>query len=287
MMRIASFGAVLFAVIALPGRSATSWSGEQVVAEVPADTTCPASNVRNTGRAILCARVVDRSTGAGVPGGHVQFVRHDGASMAGTIERDGTFSINVPGGRGKLTIWWSCRPSVRRVETLMVPAGQGIWRTFRVAMAPADTLCRRESEDRTDPGDAAVPRWISRGPCFAISLGPWTPALRAGDIPPRRVRLDSARQAGGEVRSSQPLHDVDPTGPRWRSEGWRPLQGDSIELFWSRDFSGVALTLGVRGDSLVGRGMWTDDIIVTDSLGFLDRKRYPNGAASARQVPCT
>lgn len=60
----------------------------------------------------------------------------------------------------------------------------------------------------------------------------------------------------------------------------------SVQLIWNQDFSGVALTLGVQGDSLAGRGIWTTDLIITDSLGFLDRNVYPNGAASARRVPC-
>lgn len=284
MMRMAWLGAVLFAASALSGSSATSVRVAPLIPEAKTDAACPALNVRKTSRAILCARVIDGRTGVGVPGGDVEFVRKDGASMAGTIERDGTFGINVPGGHGTLTIHWSCRRSVRLVDTLTVPAGRGIERTFRVAISPADTLCRRESEDQTDPSPAAVARWMSRGPCFAISLAPWKPRLGAGATPPRWVRLDSAHQAGGRTNSIQPLHHP---GTGWRFAGWQPLRGDSIGLFWNKEFTRVALTLGVHADSLAGRGMWTNDIIVTDSLGFLDRTLYPNGAASARRVPCT
>lgn len=72
----------------------------------------------------------------------------------------------------------------------------------------------------------------------------------------------------------------------WRGARWTPLQADSIQLQWNRDFDGVTVTLGIQGDSLAGQGMWIDDIIVKDSLGFLDRNRYPNGSVSARRVPC-
>lgn len=286
MSRTSWFAAVLLAVISLSCGYGNPGRVEPPSSQAPADTSCLAPNVRNTGRAILCARVIDRRTGAGVPGGDVQFVRNDGGSMAGTIERDGTFSINVPGGQGRLTIAWSCRRSVRLVDTLTVPAGQGMYRTFRVDVTPADTLCRRESEDLSDTSRAAVRRWVSRGPCLALALRPWRPALHSQDTPPRWVRLDTTSQAAGAPGSTQPLHYQPYSGASWRSADWTPLQGDSIQLSWGKDFSGVFLTLGVQGDSLAGRGMWVGDIIITDSLGFLDRKVYPNGAASARRVPC-
>lgn len=286
MSRRPWFGAVLFAVITLSGGSGAPVRGAPANSGVPADTSCRASNVRNTDRAILCARVIDRRTGVGVPGGDVEFVRKDGASMAGQIERDGTFSINVPGGRGILTIAWSCRRSVRLVDTLTVPAGKGMSRTFRVAMAPADTLCRRESEDLSDTSHAAVARWVSRGPCFALTLRDWKPALHAQERPPRWVRLDSVHPGARRTGSAQPLYDEHSGREIWRATGWSPLQGDSIQLYWSKDFDGVSLTLGVQGDSLAGHGIWTHDMIITDSLGFLDRRVYPNGAASARRVPC-
>lgn len=286
MWRRSWFGGVLFAVTTLSCGLGTPGRVEPASSETLAQTGCPASNVRNTDRAILCARVIDRRTGVGVPGGDVEFVRKGGGSMAGEIEPDGTFGINVPGGRGTLTIHWSCRRSVRLVKTLTIPAGQGMERTFRVAITPADTLCRRESRDLSDTSHAAVARWVSRGPCFSLALGPWKPALRTGNMPPRWVRLDSAPRPSSEPGSIQPLHYERSSGVSWRSAGWKPLQGDSIELFWSKDFEGVNLTLGVQGDSLAGRGIWTSDMIFTDSLGFLDRTIYPNGAASARRVPC-
>ena len=285
MLRTAWSGAVLFAVVTLSGGAARSGRPEALGWEAPADTGCPAANVRNTGRAILCARVIDGRTGVGVPGGSVDFERNGGGSMHGAIRRDGRFSINVPGGHGILTISWSCRRSVRWEDTLTVPAGQGISRTFEVAVTPADTLCRREFEDRSDTSHAAVARWISRGLCFAIALGQWNPPLRGANLP-RQVRLDSAQSPRRAAHASQPLRYEPPDGSRWRRAGWRPLQGDSIEIYWGGDFVGIGLALGVQADSLAGRGMWTDDIVITDSLGFLDRARYPNGPASARRVSC-
>lgn len=280
------FGGVLVAVTTLSCGLGTPGRVEPSNSETLSRTGCQASNVRNTDRAILCARVIDGRTGVGVPGGDVEFVREDGGSMAGMIDRDGTFSINVPGGRGTLRIDWSCRRSVRLVDTLTIPAGQGMERTFRVAVTPADTLCRRESRDLSDTSRAAVARWVSRGPCFALALGPWKPTISAEHMPPAWVRLDSAHQPSSQPASIQPLHHEPSNRTNWRSAGWRPLQGDSIELLWSKDFDGVRLTLGVQGDSLAGRGIWTSDMIFTDSLGFLDRTIYPNGPASARPVPC-
>jgi hypothetical protein len=216
----------------------------------------------------------------------VEFVRKgDGESMAGTIERDGSFSINVPAGFGTLTIDWSCRRSVHLVETLTLPEGRGIDRTYKVAVTPADTLCRRESEDLSDTSRAAVARWISRGPCFAVAVQPWRPRLIARVMPPAWVRLDSVQPAGAQG-SDRPLHYEPRPGSSWRYGGWRPLQGDSIQFYWNEDFMGISLTLGPSADSLAGRGMLTDDIVITDSLGFLDRNRYPNGPASAHRVPC-
>jgi hypothetical protein len=286
MSRRTRFGGVLLAVTTLSCGLGTPGRVEPANSEALSQTDCPASHVRNTDRALLCARVIDRRTGVGVPGGDVEFVRKDGESMAGTIEPDGTFSINVPGGRGMLTINWSCRRSVRLVNALTVPAGQGMERTFRVAITPADTLCRRESQDLSDTSHAAVARWVSRGPCFALALGQWKPTISAEHMPPPWVRLDSAPQPSSKPGSVQPLHYERSGRASWRSAGWRPLQGDSIELLWSKDFDGVSLTLGVQGDSLAGRGIWTSDMIFTDSLGFLDRTIYPDGAASARRVPC-
>lgn len=285
-MRTVWYGAVLLTTIALSGSCVTPRRFEPATSDTPADTACPAANVRNTERAVLCARVIDARTGVGVPGGDVTFVRKGGGSMSGPIYRDGTFSLNVPGGHGTLTIAWSCRRSVRLVDTLTIPAGRGVWRTFRVDVAPADTLCRRKREDRSDPSPGAVVRWMNRGPCFAISLGRWRPTLDASAVPPRRVQLDTAHQARGAAGSSHPLHHEPSSGAEWRFAGWRPLQGDSITLFWGTGFSGVELTLGVEGDSLAGRGIWTDDIIITDARGFRDTRGYPKGAAAARQVPC-
>lgn len=253
-------------------------------ADAAADTSCPASNVRGTDRAILCGRVVNEHTGHGLPGGDVRFVRGDGRSMLGAIERDGTFGINVPGGHGTLTIEWSCRTAVKLVDTLTVPPGRGLVRTFSVPVAPADTMCRREWDDRTDRSRASIARWITRGPCFAIAVEPWDPPLDPGYVPPHWVRLDSLPQAQNAPGSIQPLHHT--AGARWPSTGWGPLQGDSLQLYLNKDFTGVLLTLGLSADSLAGQGHWTDDIIETDSLGFLKMEGRPKGTVSARRIPC-
>jgi hypothetical protein len=284
-MHASRFGILVFATLIVSG-CATPSRAQQSPPAQQVDRPCPAANVRNTSRAILCARVIDRRTGVGVPGGQVQFVRDDGASMAGTIQRDGTFSLNVPGGRGRLTIAWSCRASTRMVETLTIPAGQGTARTFTVSVVPSDTLCRRELQDRTDTTRAAITRWINRGPCLAISLGPWGRALGSNDAPPQQVRLDSLAQSRSRAGSSQPLHYDPPSGTRWHFAGWRPMVGDSLNLYWSTGFTGVSLTLGVAADSLAGRGIWTHDVVITDSLGFRDTSGLPKGAASARRVQC-
>jgi hypothetical protein len=278
--------AAAIAAVALTGGCAPSSRIAPTGGESPADTACDASYLAGYDRSLLCGRVIDERTGAGVPGGDVEFVREDGRSMVGTVDEDGTFSINVPAGRGTLTIGWSCRASVRTVRKLTVLPARGVWRTFPVTVTPRDTLCRLETNDRTDTTAGAVARWMDRGPCLELAIGPWRPRLVASETPTGRVRLDSLAEHRPRAGSSQPLHFDPPSGEQWRSSGWMPLRGDSIQLFWSKDFSGVTLTLGVSADSLAGRGIWISDVILTDADGFLDQSVYPNGAASARRIEC-
>lgn len=267
--------------------SRTGMRNPGALSDAAADTGCAASSVRDTGRAILCARVVDARTGVGVPGrGGVEFVRGDGESMSGPIHGDGTFRINVPAGRGKLTVDWSCRRSARLVAELTIPPGTGVERTFQVAVTPADTLCRRETRDRSEINPATVARWMHRGPCFALTLRERNPGREPPGTPSGWVRLDSVRQNPTGGRASLALGYEHDTGDRRPWAGWTPMQGDSLELGWSTHFSGLSVTLGVRGDSLAGEWMVSSDVILTDSLGFLDRSVYPNGPASARAVPC-
>lgn len=286
--------AILFVVLTAASAVAGRGVRAQQPTLVPSDTGC-GRYVRHSGRSELCARVVDQRTGRGVGGGHVEFVRDDGASMAGLISPNGEFGLNVPGGHGTLTIAWSCRPAVRLVDTLTLPPTKGVERVFAVSVAPQDTRCRVADRDLTDLSRGAVERWLARGPCFAIALGEWRPAVDTMYAPARWVRLETLARARHERPQGPPralpLRDRPPRGRQWTMTGWRPLRGDSLELYWSSGFSAVSLTLGRprkdrSGVALAGHGIWTFDVVVTDSLGFRDLTGLPNGPVSARRVAC-
>lgn len=250
----------------------------------PADTGC-GRYVRNTGRAELCGRVVDGRTGVGVGGGDARFVRIDGREMNGPIGDDGRFNLNVDAGHGTLTLQWSCRAQKRLVDTLTLAAGRGTRQVFSVEADASDTLCR-VATDRGDTSSAAVLRWRNHGPCLSITYGPWRPQLDERYLPASWVRLDLGDPRSSVASRVQPLMDRPPVAPGWRSRGWRPIQGDSLELYWSTGFSAVTLTLGHRADSLVGHALWTFDVVIIDSLGFEDLSSLPRAQVSARSVAC-
>ena len=154
-------------------------------------------------------------------------------------------------------------------------------------MSSADTLCRVKPPDRTDASGTGFARWMGRGPCFAIVLGKWQADLGTEYVPPPRVRLDSAQESPTRaVPRTQPLRFDSPVGSAWRFGGWSPMRGDSLQLSWSTGFSALTLSLGIAGDSLAGRGIWTYDVLVTDSLGFEDTSGLPQGPAFAHRVAC-
>jgi hypothetical protein len=59
-----------------------------------------------------------------------------------------------------------------------------------------------------------------------------------------------------------------------------------MEMVWGDGYSGVSLTLGMSGDSLAGHGIWENDVIQLDSLGFPVLDSLPKGLASAHRITC-
>jgi hypothetical protein len=253
------------------------------------DTSCWNPHIRNTGRALLCGRVVDsvsgQGVGGGLNGGSARFVRVDGVEMNGPIRADGSFSLNVAGGHGTLTLRWSCRGARVIADTITLAPGTGQWREFRVAADAADTLCRVR-EERTPSSAESGSRWLSYGPCLRISYGAWEPTLGPEYPVSRWLRLESAPDRQARPGSIQPFQDSLGVGTRWRMRGWRAIRGDSLEFAWSTGFAAVTITLGVSGDSLVGSGLWTFDVINTDSLGFIDTSGLPRARVTAHPAPC-
>lgn len=251
------------------------------------DITCRSDHVRNTGRALLCGQVIDRTTGLGVGGGllggNARFVRDDGVEMNGPVDSDGSFSLNVAGGRGTLTVDWSCRRGRQLTDTLTLPPGTGTALKFLVSAEASDTLCRVSTrESRADPSRDARDRWLRAGGCWSIRYQPWHPDIGPEYPVSTWIQLTSP-DAGADGRQFR--DSLDSRAP-WRARLWQPLRGDSLEIVWSTGFAAVTLTLGASGDSLSGIGLWTFDVIRTDSLGFIDNSGLPTAAVSARQTAC-
>jgi hypothetical protein len=251
------------------------------------DSSCRSSHVRNTGRALLCGQVVDSASGRGVGGGlfggNARFVRVDGREMNGPIGPDGRFSLNVAGGHGTLTLNWSCRPERVFTDTLTLAPGTGTAREFAVAADAADTLCRVSiAENRADLSPSVLDRWLHSGSCWSVRYEPWLPEL--GIEYPVSTWIQLAAPDSG-ARGQTFRDSLDVRAP-WRMRRWQPIRGDSIEISWSTGFSAVTLTLGAFGDSLSGSGLWTFDVIRTDSLGFVDNSGLPRANVSARRTAC-
>ena len=251
------------------------------------DSSCRSGHVRSTGRALLCGQVVDRATGRGVggslSGGNARFVRTDGSEMNGPIGPDGSFSLNVAGGHGALTLDWSCRRSRALSDTVTLAPGTGTALEYRVTADASDTLCRVSAgENRTDLRPDARTRWLHAGRCWDLRYGLWHPDLGAEYPVATWIQL----AASVTDASEQSFRDSLAMDAPWRMRSWQPLRGDSLELVWSTGFTALTLTLGGSGDTLSGTGLWTYDVIRTDSLGFVDDSWLPRAVVSARRTAC-
>lgn len=93
--------------------------------------------------------------------------------------------------------------------------------------------------------------------CYAVTLGPWqrqgTNGATNWQTLPGVIRLDTAlaaRVPGWRTVGAAPSHSRE-SGPGL-GPAWRVGPTDSVQAFWSDGFIGTRLTLGVRGDTLVG-----------------------------------
>ena len=126
---------------------------------------------------------------------------------------------------------------------------------------------------------AAQPTVAAVAGCYALTLGPWQRAGTNGatnwQTLPGVIRLDTAlaaRVPGWRALRATPSHSRE-SGPGL-GPAWRVGPTDSIQAFWSDGFVGTRLTLGVRGDTLVGMATG-----FTDQLGG-----PPDPTATARAV---
>lgn len=82
--------------------------------------------------------------------------------------------------------------------------------------------------------------------CYAVELGPWSPARQASNLPyltpPEMIQLDTAMvqvsRSGDLKHRLWPFPDVR-TVPLDSIAYWEPLSGDSVGLSWSTGLSGV------------------------------------------------
>jgi len=95
--------------------------------------------------------------------------------------------------------------------------------------------------------------------CYSLTLGRWTPTVEMGEdtifmVPPRRFRVDSTPDPDLRARAGSRAYLVRALdAPPIHTHGsWQWVRPDSVELLFSDGYSGLALTLYVRGDSLVG-----------------------------------
>lgn len=137
-------------------------------------------------------------------------------------------------------------------------------------LLPAHTLAAQS---------AARPTVAAVAGCYALTLGPWqregTNGATNWQTLPGVIRLDTAlapRMPGWRTLRATPSHSRE-SGPGL-GPAWRVGPTDSVQAFWSDGFVGTRLTLGARGDTLVGvaKGF-------TDQLGG-----PPDPAATARAV---
>ncbi|HEX2095201.1 MAG TPA: hypothetical protein VHG28_22585 [Longimicrobiaceae bacterium] len=121
--------------------------------------------------------------------------------------------------------------------------------------------------------------------CYAVTLGPWTPAgaATAAHTPPRRFVLDTVAAPEAPAQNSLRVGSFpgDPAGPH-RLAFWSPLplRADSLRIVWSTGSEGVELRLQVRGDTLRGRAT-----ALVDAPG--QARSTPTARAVARRItPC-
>jgi hypothetical protein len=116
-------------------------------------------------------------------------------------------------------------------------------------------VCAEQAITQPRPGGAPV----TMAGCYALTLGPWTPPLRAREwpasqTPPAEFELDTAivpRLSGRDTaRAVRPATLVVTRG--LYPATWRVVTAGDISVVWSTGFTGVKLRLRVTGDTLRG-----------------------------------
>jgi len=150
-----------------------------------------------------------------------------------------------------LLITLACRAPVRTAPANAESAVQGCWRLSQPVFRglPIDTSFN-------DP--------------------PWS----VFELTTARIgRYGSIRVLGAPGRRS-----LSADHPAYRLHAWRPVEADSIEVFWSLRSNAMEVRLAIRGDSATGEFFYHGDILLPGQS--FDDLRRPPITVSAVRVRC-